>query len=220
MYAFPLIDGEELAGIRHELTQLQYVDGKATAKGLAREAKNNQQSTYEDPRARELLGRIQKLMVEHRSVQVAAFPRQLRRVMINRYDEGEEYDWHVDRSLMGTVPNVSRTDLSFTLFLTPPEEYDGGELVIEIEGAQRTVKLPAGHIVIYPTYHLHKVSKVTRGSRVSCVGWIESCIPDPLFRDTLWRLSRYMGDIRGSSTPKQIVALREIYERLVKLGSH
>jgi PKHD-type hydroxylase len=163
--------------------------------------------------------RVLQALLASPSLAVAAFPKNISNLIINRYEPGQYYDWHVDRALMGTSPNSTRRDLSFTLFLSQPAEYEGGELIIDADGGHRQVKLDAGQLFLYPAHYLHRVTEVTSGARICCVGWIESWVPDPMFRDTLWRMRQYMNEVRKSSTPAQISAVSEVYERLVRLAS-
>jgi PKHD-type hydroxylase len=219
MYALQLLGADALAEIRRELASLAFVDGRESAEGVAAAGKRNSQLLKYDPAARALLLRLHAVLTNDRNIASIAFPKQIRNLIINKYEAGEAYDWHVDRSLMGTAPNVARSDLSFTLFLTPPSEYQGGELVIDSEAGQRAVKLEAGQMFIYPSHYLHRVNAITSGTRICAVGWIESWVADSLFRDTLWRLRRYMNDVKPSSNPGQVNAINEVFERLVKLAS-
>lgn len=162
-----------------ELTQLRtlcaqpgaFVDGKRTAGYAAREVKTNLQLPA-GPRLEAARKIAAAALRRHEGFQSAALPRRLVRLMVNRYGEGMEYGPHVDDAVMGEV----RTDLSFTLFLSDPETYDGGELTLIEKSRETPVKLPAGHAVLYSTGAVHRVAAVTRGERLAVVGWVRSLI--------------------------------------------
>jgi PKHD-type hydroxylase len=140
---------------------------------------------------------LSRAILGHEIVSSAAQPAALARIMLNRYGEGMEYGAHVDAPYIDGV----RTDLSFTLFLSAPEEYDGGELIIDSAGAEDVVKLEAGSLVLYPATSLHRVTPVTRGVRIACVGWIKSRVRSAEDRAALFDLDRIDADLRAIAAP-------------------
>ncbi|MCB2113748.1 MAG: Fe2+-dependent dioxygenase [Parvularculaceae bacterium] len=169
-------------------------DGRATAQGRARAAKSNEQALIAGP-AKGLLETLARAIVDNETVKSAARPAALARIMLNRYGEGMEYGDHVDAPYIDGV----RTDLSFTLFLSDPDEYDGGELVIDSAGAQDRIKLPAGSMVLYPSTSLHRVTRVERGARIACVGWIKSRLRSAEERAILFELDRIGADLAAAN---------------------
>ena len=174
-------------------------DGKATAEGRAREAKRNEQALIGGP-AKGVLETLARAVLDHELVRSAARPAALARIMLNRYGEGMEYGSHVDASYVDGI----RTDLSFTLFLTEPKDYDGGELFIDSAGAEDSIKLNAGSLVLYPSTSLHRVARVTRGERVAAVGWIKSRVRSAEDRTVLFELDRISADLAASGAPGAI----------------
>lgn len=192
-----IIDQAVVAAVREAAAaQGFWSDGRATAAGRAMAAKNNDQALASGP-AKGVLETLSRAILDHETVRSAAQPAALARIMLNRYGEGMEYGAHVDAPYIDGV----RTDLSFTLFLSGPEEYDGGDLIIDSAGAEDLVKLTAGSLVLYPATSLHRVTPVTRGLRIACVGWIKSRIRSADDRAALFELDRIDADLRAIDTP-------------------
>ena len=168
-------------------------DGRATAMGRAREAKANEQALISGP-AKGALETLARAVLDNETVKSAAQPAALARIMLNRYGAGMEYGDHVDAPYIDGV----RTDLSFTLFLSDPADYDGGELVIESAGAEDRVKLAAGSLVIYPSTSIHRVTRVERGTRIACIGWIKSRVRSAEERSLLFELDRIGADLAST----------------------
>lgn len=173
-----VLSAEQVARARQLLDQAEWIDGKVTAGHQSSRTKDNLQLPEDSPAARELgqmvLGALQRnpLFIS------AALPLQVFPPLFNRYSGGQSFGTHVDnaiRQVPGT-PHRIRTDLSATLFFVNPDEYDGGELVVEDTYGVQSVKLPAGHLVLYPSTSLHHVRPVTRGARVCSFFWIQSMI--------------------------------------------
>ena len=174
-------------------------EGAATAVGRAKAVKRNQQALAAGP-AKGALETLASAVLSNETFKSAAQPATIARIMLNRYGEGMEYGPHVDAAYIDGV----RTDLSFTLFLSGPETYDGGELVIDSAGAEDRIKLPAGALVLYPTTSLHRVEMVTRGERICCVGWIKSRIRSSEERATLYELDRISADLQAMDAPGEL----------------
>lgn len=173
-----------------------WTDGAATAAGRAKSAKNNQQALAAGP-AKGVIDLIARRILSNEAVQSAAQPAAFARIMLNRYGEGMEYGAHVDAAYIDGV----RTDLSFTLFLSGPSSYDGGELLIDSAGAEDSVKLAAGSLVLYPPSSIHRVMRVERGERIAAVGWIRSRVPDGEARAMIFELERAIADLTTTGAP-------------------
>lgn len=165
-----VLSSDEVLAAREELEHASFQDGKATAQGHAKQIKNNQQLPMNQDR--ELANRLMQSIAKNSSFQAFALPRKIRPLTISKYTEGMDYGSHVDLPFMGDM----RTDLSFTLFLSEADSYEGGELILETELGERKVKLPAGSMVLYPSTRLHRVAPVRAGIRFAAVSWVQSLI--------------------------------------------
>jgi PKHD-type hydroxylase len=183
-----LVDGQTLDTLRRGLAAVPFRDGRETAGWHARLVKSNQQADGSSAAVEGLRGRVEQAIAESALFQAAARPARQSPVMFSRYMEGMSYGAHVDDAVMGRGPDRLRTDLSFTLFLSDPGDYDGGELVMETPAGEQTYKLPGGAMVLYPSSTLHRVSPVTRGERLAAVGWVQSQVRDPQQRELLFDL--------------------------------
>jgi PKHD-type hydroxylase len=172
-----VLTGEELAHIRKVLESTSWVDGRATAGDQAAKVKNNLQVPIDSPAAQELGQIVLRALARNPKFTTATLPLRVLPPMFNRYDVGMTFGAHVDGSIR-TLPSGQRlrTDISSTLFLTPPEDYDGGELVVHDTYGTHSVKLPAGHMVIYPATSMHSVAPITRGSRWGSFFWTQSMV--------------------------------------------
>lgn len=183
-----VLGDEAVARIRNELTELPFRDGRETAGWHARTVKRNQQADGRDERVMALRAEIDRAIAEHPVFQMAARPHRVMPARFSRYSDDMEYGSHVDDAVMTGPDGPLRTDVSFTLFLSDPESYDGGELVTDTTAGERTYKLPAGSMVVYPSSTLHRVAPVTRGERLAAIGWVQSRVRDPAQREVLFDL--------------------------------
>ena len=179
-----VLTADEIAGLRTRLLAQTFADGRATAGWHAKQVKNNSQLTS-GPVAEAARAEIEAALRRHQVFAAGVMPKIIQ-LMTNLYGEGQSYGRHVDDAYMAGM----RTDVSLTLFLSDPESYDGGELVIETAAGEQPVKLPAGAAIVYPSTALHRVNPVTRGQRLACVGWVESRVRDPGEREILFDLDR------------------------------
>lgn len=177
-----VLSGDEIALVRDTLSGSRFADGRETAGFAARMVKVNQQ--VDDRKAETVRKLVETRVLGHEVFALAVRPKALTSVMFSRYQQGMEYGSHVDDALMQGM----RTDVSFTLFLSEPDSYDGGELVIESASGEEPVKLAAGSLVAYPSTALHHVAPVTRGERLAAVGWARSHIRDSAQRELLFDL--------------------------------
>jgi PKHD-type hydroxylase len=185
-----VLSAGQVAHARRLLDEAEWVDGRVTAGHQSAMVKDNLQLPEDHPVARQLGDEILTALQRNPLFVSAALPLRVFPPLFNRYTGGQNFGNHVDnsiRQLAGTGLRI-RTDLSATLFLSDPEEYDGGELVIEDTYGVHTVKLPAGHMVLYPATSLHRVTPVTRGARVASFFWIQSMLRDDGDRTLLFDL--------------------------------
>ncbi|MBP0590061.1 Fe2+-dependent dioxygenase [Paraburkholderia sp. LEh10] len=192
----------EAAAMRVQLeASAAWVDGRATAGYQGAPVKRNQQIAEGSPIALEMGDRIVASLERHPLFISAALPNKVYPPLFNRYEGGMHFGSHVDgaiRLVPGSGARV-RTDISITLFLTPPDEYDGGELLIEDTFGVQEVKLPAGHAIVYPGTSLHQVRPVTRGARVSSFFWVQSLVRDDTQRAMLFDLDGAIQRLNASN---------------------
>ncbi len=167
------------------LTDLpDWLDGKETAGSHAKGVKNNYQLDRNSHIAEELSGEIIKKIQQNALIKSFSLPKKIHGLTFSKSVIGQGYGTHIDNPYMSS----GRSDLSFTLFLSPPETYEGGELMIQTLQKSEVIKLPAGQIVVYPSTYLHSVEKVTSGQRIVCVGWIHSYVSNVEDRNLLFGL--------------------------------
>ncbi len=179
---------QEVASLRQRIDAIQPQDGSETGHP---ELKRNLQLTGNNPAARPLLDEVYRRLTANGQLNSFALPRTFT-ITINRYEEGMFYHFHSDAALMGNPgqPQPIRTDLSFTVVLSDPSEYDGGEFHVRTGYGEVTLKEPAGTLISYPSNMPHRVAPITRGARVSAIGWIQSLIRSPEQRMIFTQLSQ------------------------------
>ncbi|MFC4520954.1 Fe2+-dependent dioxygenase [Cupriavidus pinatubonensis] len=210
----------QVAQCRQMMDVADWTDGNATSGHQSALAKRNMQLPEGSPVARQIGDLIQDALGANAMFFSAALPLKVFPPLFNRYEGGQAFDNHVDnaiRYLRGTGFRV-RSDLSATLFLTEPEDYDGGDLVIEDTYGQHRVKLPAGYMVLYPATSLHHVTPVTRGARVSSFFWIQSMVRDEGQRALLFELDTRIQQVAEAMGQKDsgIVGLTGVYHNLLR----
>src|SRR5690349_22178009 len=173
-----LLTADEVKRLRAALAGADWGDGRATAGPQAAQVKNNLQLSEEHPLARELGDILLRKLARHPLFTSAALPLKVFPPLFNKYEGGGSFGMHIDTAVRYTSlpPHRVRTDLSATLFLSAPEDYDGGELVVEDTYGTHSVKLPAGDMVLYPAASLHRVNPVTKGARLASFFWIQSMV--------------------------------------------
>lgn len=189
---------ETLAELREGLDALSWRDGRATAGATASAVKRNEQAVLDDAAGRAMRAKLTPIIADNPVVKAAARPRRITAPMVSKTENDGHYGAHVDNALMGTGEARIRTDLSFTLFLSDPESYEGGELVVHAAGLRQAIKGKAGELVLYPSSSIHEVRPVTSGTRLVCVGWIESLIRDHAQREMLFDLENLRVSLRAS----------------------
>ena len=205
----------ELGKLRAGVAAEDFLDGRLTAAGRARNVKNNLQTDRRSDRMSEAQAIITAALNRNSTFQTVAAPRRILPPRFNLYKEGMYYGDHVDNALMGDDGDKVRIDMSFTLFISGPQDYDGGELVIKTGMGTSSYKLPAGHLVVYPTYFFHEVKPVTRGERLCCVTWLQSMIRDPFRREIMLELAMISNMIQ-SRDPRAAAAAQDMLDKVRK----
>ncbi|MDJ0589066.1 MAG: Fe2+-dependent dioxygenase [Pleurocapsa sp. MO_226.B13] len=182
-----LLSPDEIGEIRQILDRAEFVDGKLTAGWHAKLVKNNQQLKAGSSQT-ELKAKIRQALAKNALFQSAVRPKSVHSILFSRYEQGMSYDTHVDNALMKGSGGLCRSDVSFTLFLNSPQDYRGGELIVEGVQAEQSYKLDAGSAIVYPSTTLHRVAPVTEGTRLVVVGWVQSTIRDASDREILFDL--------------------------------
>ena len=214
-----ILNREQVIGARRSLDTAEWVDGRVTAGLQSAQVKDNLQLPEDHPVGRELGAMILNALHQNPLFMSAALPHRVFPPLFNLYRGGNSFGNHVDnaiRQVSGTSLRI-RTDLSATLFLAEPDEYDGGELVIEDTYGVHAVKLPAGHLVLYPSSSLHRVQPVTRGARLASFFWIQSLVRDDSARTTLFDLDAAIQQLSVDvPTHPAVVQLTAVYHNLVR----
>lgn len=214
-----VISHNKLNEIQTMLAQAAFVDGRLSAGGHAGRVKHNQELPPQAEQLQRLNTLVMNTLVQHPRFQQAALPHRIASPFYARYTEGMTYGDHIDDPVMGPGPTQRyRSDISCTVFLNAPEAYDGGELIIKTTFGSQSIKLPAGHVVIYPSSSLHQVSPVTRGARLVAVTWIQSLVRDPARRELLYELSQARDSLMQSQPDATVTSqVDHSYVNLVRM---
>lgn len=205
---------------RARLDAARWIDGKVTAGHMAARAKHNEQIPEESAEARELGEEILQALAASQLFMSAALPKQVFPPLFNRYGPGMTFGSHIDSAIRSHPPTGVRirTDISATLFLTAPGEYEGGELLVEDTYGVKRVKLEAGSMVLYPATSLHRVEPVTRGARVSSFFWIQSLVREDSQRTLLFDLDMAIVRLtREHPADPSLVPLTGVYNNLLRM---
>ena len=215
-----VLTAAEVAAIRARIDAARWVDGNVTSGHQSAQAKNNEQLPEDSVEARELGEKIVAALCKNPLFFSAALPKQVYPPLFNRYKGEMQFGNHVDGAMRVHAPTGRRirTDISATLFLTDPDDYDGGELSIEDTYGVHSVKLPAGDMVIYPATSLHRVAPVSRGIRVASFFWIESMIRDDARRALLFDMDMALVRLNQQAPGHvSLVALTGCYHNLLRM---
>ncbi len=178
---------QEIEKITNNLAEGEFVEGKLTTGSYAKLVIQNHQLKCQTTLAKQLSEQVKSALERNSFFQTVVHPRAIHSVLFSRYDVGMSYNRYVDNALINNS-RLWRTDVSFTLFLSSPSSYQGGELIIESADDEKAYKLEAGCAIVYPSTSLHRVNPVTEGTRLVVVGWIQSIIRDSLVREILFDL--------------------------------
>jgi PKHD-type hydroxylase len=215
-----VLSKNEVADFRRLMDGEQWEDGRSTAGAQSAQVKQNEQLPPDSPTARKLGERVVKAVAANLLFISAAVPLRIFPPLFNRYRPGQFFGEHVDNCVRGDALTGLRlrTDLSVTLFLCEPDEYDGGELVIDDFQGSPPIKLPAGHLVLYPSTSLHHVTEVTRGARTCSFFWVQSMIKDTHARRLTFELDNTIQQLvtRLGRNDKEVRSLTNIYHNLIR----
>jgi PKHD-type hydroxylase len=210
----------DVAEFRAVMDGVGWEDGRSTAGAQSAEVKKNEQLPPDGEVSRKLGQRVIKALAANPLFVSAAIPRHIFPPLFNRYGVGQHFGVHVDNAVRGDhlTGTRIRTDLSVTLFLSEPDEYDGGELIVEDYYGSHEVKLPAGHLVLYPATSLHTVTPVTRGERVASFFWLQSMIRDQHARSMIFDLDNAIQGLTGrlDRNDPEVVKLSGLYHNLIR----
>jgi PKHD-type hydroxylase len=214
-----VLNGEQLAQCREVMQRTSWIDGRVTAGYQSAQVKDNRQLPENSPAARELGDMIVAALERSPLFITAALPLRVFPPMFNRYEGGESFGAHLDNSIRqipGTAYRI-RTDMSATLFLSAPEDYDGGELVVDDVYGAHAAKLAAGDMVLYPASSLHHVNPVTRGVRLASFLWVQSMVRDDGTRTLLFDLDMAINKV-NQALPNHgaVVELTNCYHNLLR----
>jgi PKHD-type hydroxylase len=214
-----ILTADEVADYRRTLEAAAWVDGRATAGAQSALAKRNLQVPEDAPQARDLSQRILVALGRNQAFVSAALPLRVMPPMFNRYDAGMAFDTHIDNAIRFAGPVRYRTDISATLFLTDPGDYEGGELIVEDAYGEHAIKLPAGDMVLYPATSRHRVTPIAAGSRWAAFFWVQSMVKEDERRALLYEMDlaiQALGAKLGAGDPS-VVSLTGAYHNLIRM---
>ncbi|MEQ1159102.1 Fe2+-dependent dioxygenase [Acinetobacter calcoaceticus] len=215
-----VLSKEQVQFFRQEMAKVEWVNGKVTAGTLSATVKHNQQLPEDHPLTHQLSNIILDALGKHPLFLSAAIPLNIIPPLFNRYENHESFGFHVDNSIRlirGSNQRL-RTDLSCTVFLSEPEEYEGGELVVEDTYGYHEIKLPAGDMILYPSTSLHEVTAITSGCRIASFFWVQSMIRDDAERHMLFNLDQTIQNLRMQlgDDQKEVLNLTNTYHNLIR----
>jgi PKHD-type hydroxylase len=194
-----VLDASKLSNMREVLSKVTFIDGKHSAGQAASRVKNNEEMKQGTQQADYLDHLLIGSLAENTDFRSGALPYRVAQPVFARYTQGMRYGNHVDDPIMGSGAEKFRTDVSITVFLNEPEDYDGGELIINTSYGEKAVKLPAGSAVIYPSASVHRVAEITRGERLAAIVWLQSMVRDPVQRELLYELDQARNTLLSSN---------------------
>lgn len=211
---------EQVQYFRNEMEKVTWVDGKVTTGSLSAQVKSNQQLPEDHPITRHLGSIIVDALMQHPLFMSAALPLEILSPYFNHYESGEHFGFHVDNAIRWSnqTQRRIRTDLSCTLFLSDPEEYEGGDLVIEDTYGYHEIKLPAGDLILYPSTSVHEVTPVSSGCRLASFFWLQSMIRDDANRHMLFNLDQTIQNLRLELGDQhaEVTHLTSLYHNLIR----
>ncbi|MEE8119839.1 MAG: Fe2+-dependent dioxygenase [Gammaproteobacteria bacterium] len=214
-----LISSEQVSVVLDGLSKTEFTDGRPTAGLASRSVKNNLQVTWEDKTAEPARKLILDALDASPMFQFLALPKMVLPPTFNKYENGMDYGDHIDHAILGKPLGLSvRSDISLTLFLTPPGDYDGGELVLTRDGREIPIKLDVGQAVIYSATAIHRVNPVTRGARIAAVTSAQSLVADETRRDMLGEITQVLRWVQDMSPEgDETKVLQKVYANLIRM---
>jgi len=211
---------KKLTEIQEILAKTQFIDGKLSAGIAAQRVKDNAELPQDAQQHDRLNTLVMSSLVQHPLFQNAALPHRVASPFYARYETGQAYGEHIDDPVMGPAGQRYRSDISCTVFLNAPEEYEGGELQIKTQFGSQSIKLTAGSAILYPSTSLHQVTPVTSGTRLVAVTWIQSMIRQAERRELLFELSQARDTLMREKPDSQIThQVDHSYVNLVRMWS-
>lgn len=212
-----VLSSDDLQAIHDRVADIPLRNGNETAGGRAAKTKNNRELALDNDVTEAVGNLVLNALRRNADFRNYAQPLKIRMPIVSVYDPGMAYGDHLDAPVMGDGPiHSTRTDLSITVFLSEPDTYDGGELMLHAPTGKRTVKMPAGGAVCYPTAYIHQVTPVTRGQRMAMVTWIQSRVRDHEERAILYDLARTIRALPENVASEQRLRLNHVYSRLMQ----
>ncbi|WP_180161118.1 Fe2+-dependent dioxygenase [Acinetobacter sp. YH12064] len=215
-----VLSKEQVNYFRTEMQKVEWINGQKTTGSLSKNVKNNQQLDIDHSLTQHLGDIILHELSQHALFTSAALPLNILPPYFNRYENGETFGFHVDNAIrwMPDSNQKIRTDLSCTIFLSEPEEYEGGELVVEDTYGYHEVKLPAGDLILYPSTSVHEVTPVTAGCRIASFFWLQSMIREDAERHMLFNLDQSIQNLRMQlgDAHSEVVKLTSLYHNLIR----
>jgi PKHD-type hydroxylase len=215
-----VLSSAQLEKVRSMLKNGQFVDGRLSAGKSAKRVKHNEELSANASQMEQLNSLVMGSLVQHPTYQAAAMPYRVAAPYYARYTRGMDYGDHVDDPVMGPPGGQYRSDISTTVFLNAPDEYQGGELVIRTSYGEQCIKLPAGDAVTYPSSSLHHITEVESGERLVAVTWTQSMIRDPQQRELLFQLYQARESLLQSQPEaEETTRIDHVYVNLVRMWS-
>jgi len=211
-----ILDSTQLAAVRSVLHQSKFIDGKLSAGDNARLQKTNEELAATEDQLDALNSVVMTRLVQQPIYLNSALPAKISLPIYARYSSGMSYGPHIDDPVMGGTSRY-RSDISITIFLSNPEDYDGGELCIETDFGNNEIKLPAGHAVLYPSSSRHAVNPVTRGERLVAIAWVQSMVRNAEQRRILFQLSQAREQLKSQSQSGIYQQIDDSYVNLMRM---
>lgn len=215
-----VLDAARLQEVQGLLRHADFLDGKLSAGKEAQPVKHNQELSANSPQRRRLDALVMSALVQHPQYQMAVLPLRVASAFYVRYQTGMGYGFHIDDPVMGPMSGRYRSDVSTTIFLNEPEDYQGGELVIRNSFGEQALKAPAGSAVLYPSNTWHQVTPVTQGERLVAITWAQSLVKSAEQRELLYQLAQTReGLLMKMPASAELAQLSTAYSNLVRMWS-
>lgn len=213
-----VLNDSTVGKVQSLLNGAMFVNGALSAGSLAAKVKYNEELSLQSPLHQQLNQQVMSALVQNAQYQAAVLPLKVATAFYSRYQQGMSYGAHVDDAVMGPVSGRYRSDVSTTVFLNSPEDYEGGELVIHTQYGKESVKLEAGDAVVYPSSSLHEVAEVTSGQRLVAVTWAQSMVKSTEQREMLFNISQIRESLTSQNDDEK-ARLDQVYANLLRMWS-
>lgn len=214
-----ILSPQQLDKIRNSADGLTWRDGRKTAGKRAASVKTNEQADLSSPAGKRIAQDVLDVLGKHPVVRAATRPKRFSNLLMSRTRAGGGYGYHIDNAIMGTGQGRFRADISFTLFLSDPDAYEGGALEIEMPGMIQSLKPEKGSLVLYPSDTIHRVTPVTKGERIVCVGWIQTMVRSAAQREVLLDLENLRAELEPklSGEGREMLYLNKTISNLLRM---